>query len=195
MMRSIALAALTALTALAAVPLSAQGIPAARFDGRPAFGEGVDLGYYLWRDDGDTWHVRWTTMGVQRRFTGAVTSEGGELKSLKRIDVENERKVIYAGRPAHVVRGPRGRVLGVKGGRAPVVVSKEQDHIEKDGDNRIVFAALTDNDIDGFDFKVDKDVTILRFVLNIDGQERPGVVEIGANNTKPGRLPLFVSLR
>jgi len=189
------LVALAALALVATTTLPAQGIPAARFDGRPAFGEGVDLGYYLWRDDGDTWHVRWTTMGQQRRFTGAVTAEGGELKNLKRIDVESERKVIYAGRPAHVVRGPRGRVVGVKGGRATVVATKEQDHVEKDGDNRIVFAALTDNDIDGFDFKVDKNVTTLRFVLSIDGQERPGSVEIGANNTKPGRPPLFVSLR
>ena len=192
MMRSIALAA---LTALAALPLPAQGLPAVQFEGRPAFGEGVDLGYYLWRDEGDTWHVRWTTMGKQRRFTGAVTAEGGELKNLKRIDVEKERKVIYAGRPAHVVRGPRGRVVGVQGGRAPVVVAKAQDHIEKDGDPRIVFAALTGNDIDGFDFKVDKDVAILRFVLNIDGQERPGTVEIGAANTKIRNLPLFVTLR
>ena len=187
--------AFAAFAALTALPLAAQGVPAARFDGRPAFGEGVDLGYYLWREDEDTWHVRWTTMGQQRRFTGAVTAEGGEIKDLKRIDVESERKVIYAGRPAHVVRGPRGRVVGVQGGRAPVVVTKEQDHIEKDGDNRIVFAALTDNDIDGFRFKVDKSVTILRFVLNIDGKERPGAVEIGANNMKAGRLPLFVNLR
>ena len=193
-MKFAALAVLAVLTAPTAPP--AQGaIPAARFDGRPAFGEGIDLGYYLWRDGDDTWHLRWTTMGQQRRFTGAVTSEGGELKNLKRIDVEKERKVIYPGRAPHVVRGPAGRVRGVQGGRPAVVATKEQDHIEKDGDQRIVFAALTDNDIDGFDFTVDKDVTVLRFVLNIDGQPRPGAVEIGAGNTKPGRLPLFVNLR
>ena len=28
----------------------------AMYDGKPAFTEGVELGYYLWRD-GDTWHV------------------------------------------------------------------------------------------------------------------------------------------
>jgi len=55
--------------------------------------------------------------------------------------------------------------------------------------------ALTDDDIDGFSFRVDKDATILRFVLNIDGQERPGAVEIGANNMKIRNLPLFVNLR
>lgn len=193
-MKFAALAVVAVLTAPTA--LTAQGgIPAARFDGRPAFGEGVDLGYYLWRDGDDTWHLRWTTMGQQRRFTGAVTSEGGELKNLKRIDVEKERTVLYPGRAPHVVRGPAGRVRGVQGGRPAVVATREQDHIEKDGDRRIVFAALTDNDIDGFDFKVDKEATVLRFVLNIDGQPRPGAVEIGAGNTKPGRLPLFVNLR
>ena len=151
---------------------------------RHAFAEGIDLGYYLWRDEGDTWHVRWTTMGQQRRFTGSVNAEGGELKNLKRIDVETERRVLYPGRPA------RGRP-----GQTAVVVSKEQDHFEKDGDARIVFAALTDDDIDGFDFKVDKDVTLLRFVLNVEGRERPGSVEIGANNTKINNLPLIVRLR
>ena len=185
---------LTALTALSAQPLAAQ-VPAARFDGRPAFAEGIDLGYYLWRDEGETWHVRWTTMGQQRRFTGSVNAEGGELKNLKRIDVEAERRVLYPGRPARVVRGPAGRVRGVRPGRTAVVATKEQDRFEKDGDARIVFAALTDDDIDGFDFKVDKDVTLLRFVLNVEGRERPGSVEIGANNTKINNLPLIVRLR
>src|SRR5688500_15960893 len=153
---------LTTLTVLTVLPTltvqnaAAQPIVAARFDGRPAFAEGIDLGYYLWRDEGDTWHVRWTTMGQQRRFTGSVNAEGGELKNLKRIDVETERRVLYPGRPARVVRGPGGRVRGVRPGRAPVVASKDQDHFEKDGDARIVFAALTDDDIDGFDFKVEQ---------------------------------------
>jgi len=93
------------------------------------------------------------------------------------------------------VRGPAGRVRGVRPGRAPVVATKEQDHFEKDGDARIVFAALTDDDIDGFDFKVDQDVTLLRFVLNVEGRERPGSVEIGANNAKINNLPLTVRLR
>jgi hypothetical protein len=94
-----------------------------------------------------------------------------------------------------VVRGPAGRPRAVRPGRAPVVATREQDHFEKDGDARIVFAALTDDDIDGFDFKVDKDVTLLRFVLNVEGRERPGSVEIGAQNTKINNLPLIVRLR
>ncbi len=163
------------------------------FDGKPAFAEGVDLGYYLWRE-GDTWHVRWTTKGKLRQFTGAVTAEGGELRSLKRIDVEEERRVLYPGRAPRVVYGPRGRAH-VRRGRAPVVVEREQDKIEKDGDRRIVFLARTDDDIDGFNFKVDENVRSLRFVLEIDGRQMAHSVEVGKNNRKPQSMPLVVELK
>jgi hypothetical protein len=160
------------------------------FEGRPTFAEGADLGYYLWRE-GDTWHLRWTTRGAMRNFSGSVEATGGKLKSLKRIDVETERKVLYPGRAPHVWVGPRGRVHG-RGGRAPVVAERKQDRIEKDGDYRIVFAAKTDNDIDGFDFKPETQVTSLRFVLEIDGRRMPQLLEIGRNNVKAQRLPLEV---
>src|SRR5215216_2679911 len=162
------------------------------FAGKPTFAEGVDLGYYIWRD-GDTWYIRWTTRGQTRRFTGSVVSEGGELKSLKRIDVESERRVLYPGRSPRVVYGPRGRAH-VRGGRGPVVVERQQDKIERDGDHRIVFLARTNDDIDGFDFKVDEKVVALRFVLEIDGRQMPQRVEIGKNNQKAESLPLRVRL-
>lgn len=144
--------------------------PAAKFEGKPAFAEGVETGYYVWHD-GDKWLVRWTTTGKLRHFTGHVTAEGGEVKSLKRIDVEEERRVLYPGRAPRVAIGPRGRVYR-RGGRPPVVATKEQDKFEKVGKDRIVFSTKTDDDIDGFDFKVDANVTRLRFVLEIDGQMR-----------------------
>jgi hypothetical protein len=162
------------------------------FEGKPTFAEGVDLGYFVWKE-GDTWHIRWTTRGQLRQFSGSVVAEGGELKSLKRIDVESERRVLYPGRAPRVVYGPRGRGH-VRGGRAPVVVSREQDKIEKDGDNKILFLARTNDDIDGFDFKVDKNVRLLRFVLEIAGQPRPQNVEIGKNNVKATNIPLVVRL-
>jgi hypothetical protein len=162
------------------------------FEGKPTFAEGTDLGYYIWRD-GDTWRIRWTTRGQVRRFSGSVVSEGGELKSLKRIDLETERRVLYPGRAPRVVYGPRGRAR-VGRGRAPVIVEREQDKIEKDGDKRIVFFARTDDDIDGFDFKADKDVRLLRFVLEIDGKQVPQRVEIGRNNRRAQNLPLMVRL-
>ncbi|MEO8434683.1 MAG: hypothetical protein ABI596_07290 [Pyrinomonadaceae bacterium] len=162
------------------------------FDGKPVFTEGADLGYYLWRD-GKTWHLRWTTKGMRRHFSGSVTAEGGKLKSLKRIDVEKERRLLYPGRAPHVVYGPRGRAH-VRGGRAPVVVERSQDKIDKDGDYRIVFTAATNNDIDGFDFDVADQVTSLRFVLEIDGSPRPGLVEVGSGNRKAPSMPLVVTL-
>jgi hypothetical protein len=162
------------------------------FEGKPVFAEGADLGYYVWKD-GQKWHIRWTTMGKLRRFTGSVVAEGGKLKSLKRIDVESERRVLYPGRAPHVVYGPRGRAYP-RGGRAPVVVERKQDIIEKDGDYRIVFTAATNNDIDGFDFNVDDKVTLLRFVLQIDGQSLPRQVEIGKENRNATKLPLVAVL-
>ena len=176
--------------ALATSPLVAQ---TEIYDGRPSFSEGVDLGYYVWRD-GDTWRVRWTTKGQMRHFSGAVTAEGGELKSLKRIDVESESRVLYPGRSRRVVVGPRGKAR-VVGGRAPVVATREQDKSEKDGDHRIGFSARTNDDLDGFDFKVDDKVTSLRFVLNIDNRAMPILIELGRNNQKAGTLPLVVRLR
>ena len=163
-----------------------------KFDGRPAFAEGIDLSYYIWRE-GDKWLVRWTTKGPQRKFTGSVVAIGGELHDLKRIDVEEERRVLYPGRAPHVAVGPRGRVY-TRGGRAPVVVDRKQDRIEKDGDHRIVFASLTGDDIDGFNFKVDKKVTALRFVLEINGRQMPQHVEIGKDNQKAPILPLEVRI-
>lgn len=164
-----------------------------KFNGRPAFAEGVELSYYVWRD-GDKWSLRWTTTGKMRTFRGAVTAETGKLKSLKRIDVESESRVLYPGRAPRVTVGPRGRVYR-RGGAPPVVVTREQDKIEKDGDNRIAFNARTNDDIDGFDFKVDKNVTTLRFVLEIDGVMRPALVELGRNNAKPAGVPFVVTLK
>jgi len=164
------------------------------YEGRPTFAEGTDLGYYIWKD-GNRWHVRWTTKGASRRFTGSVTSDAGELKSLKRIDVESESRVLYPGRPSHVVIGPRGRVRGVAGGRAPVVVTKDQDKIEKDGDHRIIFNALTTGDIDGFDFTTEDETRDLTFTMQVNGQPMPGIIQVGKDNIRPRRLPLVVRLK
>ena len=163
-----------------------------KFDGKPDFSKGSDLGYFIWRD-GDTWKVRWTTTGAQRNFTGAVTAEGGELKSLKRIDVETEREIIRPGRAPHVAVGRRGRVYR-SGGRPPVVVTHEQDHIKKDGERRIHFDAKTKDDIDGFDFKVDDNVTALRFNLEINGRANAKQIEVGRENQHPPNVPFEVRL-
>src|SRR4051812_10402153 len=128
------------LALLALIP--ALLIPAAAsdpsmFDGRPTFAEGESLAYYIWRD-GDMWHLRWTTLGKMRSFTGSVEADGGHIKSFPRVAVEGEKKVVYPGRPARVTVGPRGRVFR-RGGAPAVVETKTQDHIDMDGDSRIAF--------------------------------------------------------
>ncbi len=179
---------------MAVMTTAAMAQSASTFDGKPDFSKGEEIAYYVW-STGDEWHVRWTTNGTMHRFNGSVMSEGGELKSLKRIDVESESKVVRSGRAPHAVRGPRGRVVGVRGGRAPVVVSREQDKIEKDGDRRIHFLSANDGDIDGFDFKADKNVTSLKFAFEIDGKTAPRKVEVGKSNSKVSGVPFTVSLK
>jgi hypothetical protein len=163
------------------------------YNGQPTFSEGTDLGYYIWRD-GDRWHVRWTTKGAMRVFTGTVTSDVGELHKLKKIDVEAEYRVLYPGRAPHVFVGRRGRVFSGPG-RAPVVASHEQDKIEKSNDQTITFNARTNDDIDGFDFTVDEKTNELRFSLHIAGNTVPNLIEVGKNNVHPRRDPLVVRLK
>ncbi len=167
---------------------------AAQFNGRPQFKEGKAFGYFIWRE-GDTWKVRWTTFGAQKRFTGNVLVDGDELKSFKRIDVDQERRVIRPGRPGRVVRGPRGRVRGVAPGRAPVVAAREEDHINQESEHEIRFTALTDDDIDGFDFKVGQRTDRIRFRLQIDGRIQADEIEIGSRNIRPEEDPLVAILR
>lgn len=190
-MNSKRLCAIAPCTVFILFSLSALAQPD-RCEGRPHFAEGADLGYYLW-EEGGKWHLRWTTQGRQRHFTGTVVAEGGNLKSLKRIDVESERRVVYPGRAPRVVVGRGGRAR-VKRGRRPVVVEKTQDKIEKDGDNRIVFSSKTTDDIDGFDFETGKKVTALRITLEIDGKRAPRQLEIGRHNWSPNAFPLVVPI-
>jgi hypothetical protein len=184
---------LLSLLAVIAPTSSAQTL-AARFDGRPEFKEGKALGYFIWRD-GDTWKLRWTTFGAEHRFNGRIVLEGGELGSFKRIDVDEERKVIRPGAPTRVVRGPAGRVRGVRPGRAPVVAERTEDKIEQEDERTLLWLTKTNDDIDGIDFKVSESTTVIRFNLMIDGQARPAEVEIGKENFKPNENPVRARLK
>jgi len=195
MTRRLAAALAVAAAALALAPASLRADTAPeRFDGRPKFKDGKALGYFIWRD-GDTWKLRWTTFGAEHTFSGRIVLEGGEFKSMKRIDVDEESKVIRRGRAPHVVRGPRGRVIGTTGGRAPVVASREEDHIQQESEQLIRFLTHTDDDLDGVNFKVSDDTRVIRFNLEIGGEPRPHEVEVGKNNFKPNENPVIVRLR
>lgn len=187
-MRIRMLIAATALL-LATATQAADAVPALQFDGRPAFSEGNDAGYFIWRDADkpERWHVRWTTMGQERHFSGAVTAEGGDLGSLKRIDVESESRIVRPGGVRTTV-GPRGRVY--TRGQPAVVATRVQDKIEKEDDNRIVFSSTTSDEIDGFDFTVGKKVSAVRFNLEVAGRPIARVVEFGAANHKTEAIPL-----
>ena len=180
-------------TILLAAPAAAQ-TPAIHFDGRPEFKEGKALGYFIWRD-GDTWKLRWTTFGSEHRFTGRVVIEGGDIASFKRIDVDEERKVIRPGAPARVVRGPAGRVRGVRPGRSAVVEEKTLDKIEQEDEHTLRWLTKTDDDIDGIDFKVTDATVVIRFNLMIDGEARPAEVEVGKGNFKPNENPVRARLK
>ncbi|MGQ0735334.1 MAG: hypothetical protein ACT4QD_16990 [Acidobacteriota bacterium] len=169
-------------------------IDAARLVGRPQFSAGEALGYFIWRED-DTYKLRWTTFGGEHRFSGRVVVEDGQFRDFKRIDVDTERKVIAPGRAPRVVRGPRGRVRGVTGGRAPVVASRDEDRIEQETERVIRFDTRTIDDLDGIDFKLTPGATLVRFVLEIDGRPRPDEVEVGRGNFKPEQHPFVVRLR
>lgn len=163
------------------------------FLGKPEFKEGRDLGYYVWRE-GNLWRVRWTTFGANRRFTGHVLAVGGNILDMDRIDVDAERTVIRPGRPARIVRGPRGRALAV-GPKPPVVTTRAEDHIKMEGTQKIVFSCITDDDIDGFNFRVGPGAEFLRFLLEIDGKSKPEDVEVGQTNLNPGINPFSVRLK
>ena len=165
-----------------------------RFDGRPTFKEGKAYGYFIWRE-GDTWKLRWTTFGAERRFNGRIVLEGGEIKSFKRIDVDEERKLIRPGAPARVVRGPAGRVRGVRPGRAPVVAERTEDKIEQEDEKTLLWLTQTDDDVDGIDFKVSESTIVIRFNLMIDGEAKPAEVEVGKENFKPNENPVRARLK
>jgi hypothetical protein len=167
---------------------------AIRFDGRPEFREGKALGYFIWRD-GDTWKLRWTTFGSEHRFSGRVVLEGGEFRSFKRVDVDEERKVIRPGAPPRVIRGPAGRVRSVRGGRAPVVAERTEDLIEQEDERTLQWRTETNDDVDGLDFKVTDATVVIRFNLMIDGEAKPAEVEVGKANFRPNENPIRVRLR
>jgi hypothetical protein len=85
-------------------------------------------------------------------------------------------------------------VIGQTGGRAPVVASRDEDRIEQESEQVIVFLTRTDDDVDGVDFKLMGRPRLVRFALQIDGVPRPAEVEVGRENFKPNESPLVVQL-
>jgi hypothetical protein len=72
-------------------------------------------------------------------------------------------------------------------------VEKTQDHVVMNGDRMIRFDTKTDDDLGGFDFKTENEVKALRFVLRINGQPVPKMIEVGRNNARPAGNPFVVN--
>lgn len=75
-----------------------------------------------------------------------------------------------------------------------LVIARRDDYPNKESDHLIVFDTRTD-DIDGFDFKVNEDVNVLRLTLQIDGEIQPRDIEAGKNNAQLSGDPVVVDLR
>lgn len=192
-MRRATFALVTALSLITTRVVAAQ-TAVAHFEGRPTFKDGKALGYFIWRD-GDTWKLRWMTFGAEQRFTGRIVVEGGTIASFKRVDVDEERKVIRPGYAPRVVRGPRGRVRDVRPGRAPVVAERTLDRIEQLDEVTLQWLTQTDDDVDGIDFKVTASSQVIRFNLMINGEAKPAEVEVGKENFKPNENPVRARLK
>jgi hypothetical protein len=55
--------------------------------------------------------------------------------------------------------------------------------------NEIRFDFRTGGSVDGFDFKVDKQATLIRFALGIDGDDRPNAIFVGRKGAHPAVVP------
>ena len=49
-------------------------VPNAELTGQPSYVSGQDLGYYIWSEDGSSWHLRWSGDGVLHEFSGSITA-------------------------------------------------------------------------------------------------------------------------
>jgi hypothetical protein len=181
--------ALVALTSM----LMVSGFGARQFDqyeGRPAYKEAHAGAYYVWHD-GDKWHVRWIGLDRPRDFTGSVVAEGGTLRDLRQVDVTVEARDVPWLR-SHLIT-----VVGRAGSNNSMTGMPPTDraNIRNDGKSKIAFDVRIENNIGGFDFSPDSDVTTLKFDLQVDRKSAPEKVSFGKQGQQPDALPLAVTLK
>jgi len=57
-------------------------VAGAPFTGQPTYTDGKELGYFIWKDAKNTWHIKWSHDGKNHRFSGNIIPiGGGQLKS------------------------------------------------------------------------------------------------------------------
>ncbi len=61
--------------------------PGGTQDGQPTYNPGANAGFYLWRDAGDTWHIRATAGGGYANYVGSLTDQSA-LPSVTPVSIE-----------------------------------------------------------------------------------------------------------
>jgi hypothetical protein len=123
----------------------------------PSLHSGNHFAYWIWKDDDGTWHVRTTSARVPHRFQGII-------------------------RPS--LAGSIQALKGV-GLENPGRRGRGGDRLEFVGGD-VVFDFSTKDTEDGLDFQLVGN-PCLEFDLRIDGDEDPGKIYVGKNQSKPGK--------
>jgi hypothetical protein len=56
--------------------------------GKPPYQPGVDLGYFIWKQSGELWQMRWSGDGMTRSFEATLTTDG-QFKEVASINFES----------------------------------------------------------------------------------------------------------
>lgn len=74
------------------------------YDGKPEFTPGTDLGYYIWKNkENNTWHIRWSSNGINHKFSGNIFSDNKitiikkePTKTQTNIKIKKERFLTFS---------------------------------------------------------------------------------------------------
>ena len=62
--------------------------------GKPHYQPGVDLGYFIWKQSGDLWQMRWSADGITRSFEATLTTDG-QFKEVSSINFESNDELSW----------------------------------------------------------------------------------------------------
>ncbi|NQU16974.1 MAG: hypothetical protein HQ564_02815 [Candidatus Saganbacteria bacterium] len=59
-----------------------QNVAGTTFTGKPTYENGKDLGYFIWMDANNVWHIEWSHDGKLHRFSGNIVALDGKITPL-----------------------------------------------------------------------------------------------------------------
>ncbi|MFC1496498.1 FlgD immunoglobulin-like domain containing protein [Candidatus Margulisiibacteriota bacterium] len=63
--------------------------------GKPEYTAGKDLGYFIWKDVDDVWHINWSHDGKSHTFSGNVIAMGGKIEiKNEKLKIKNDGTII-----------------------------------------------------------------------------------------------------